>query len=274
MLKTPQAILFSLVILLSGCDNSSIKHIKPLPSTSTNIIQDQWTEHQGIKAKHWESDNQNYYALIFDPAKFDLQIVENPSDEKNRKSLEDIHREQNAVVSLNGSFYSEEFQPTGLLISQNKTLFPLIKADLLNGIFAISQDHQPKLLTYDQYKKTSPKLNFAIQNGPILIDDQGKIAIEERSTKTANRTAIGLTKDSQIILIFCRNSILNQSDAPTLYQFANTILNSPELKDLKIHSLLNLDGGPSTSFALANEVYPEQFEKVENIIIVKPRNDA
>jgi len=250
--------LIASTVLLSACDQPTINQ-PPLNA--------------GLTFQQLEIGQDKIYLTQIDPTKLNLQIVQN-TDKEQALNLQQIHQQNHSVFSFNGGFFSEKFEPTGLLISQGQELSPLIKADLIDGVFTINQNNQPKLYQYHQYKKLQSelKLQFAIQNGPILIDDQGNIAIDNKIVKKANRTAIGITKDNQVVVIIDRQTILDTDKSPTLYQFADLIKNSSELKQLGIHSVLNLDGGPSTSLSINDQYFPE-LEKIQNIIITKPSSD-
>lgn len=251
------AISISLIFNLSGCSYPTI--------TKKTINSD-------LNLQQLEVNKQKIYFSIINPEKFQLEIVQN-TEYTHTKNLQKIHQDYDSLLTFNGSFFSEKFTPTGLLISTGQELAPLIKADLLDGILTIDQNNQPKLYNYDEFKKVRSKLHlqFAIQNGPTLINTQGQIIISNKSIKKANRTAIGLTKDNQLVVIIDRQTILDQDKSPTLYEFADLIKNSPELKNLGIHSVLNLDGGPSTGLVIHDQYIPE-LDKIQNIIIIKPRS--
>ena len=249
-------LLISFALIFNGCNK---------PNTFTVLNGKQ------IDLQKATINRQKIYFAQIDLEKFQLEIIEN-KDYQKAQNLQEIHQLNNSLFTFNGSFFSEKFTPTGLLISNGKELYPLVKADLLDGIFTIDQNNQPKLYHYPDYKKqnTQLKLQFAIQNGPILIDEKGEIAIGNKSNKRANRTAIGLTKDNQLVVIINKQPILANDSAPTLYEFANLIKTSSEFKNLQIHSVLNLDGGPSTGVVNGDQYLPE-LDKIQNIIIIKPR---
>lgn len=256
--------IFSLSLVISGCTLPPANigsNSTPAPSRGLTFETIKNSEHQ-------------LFVAVLNTAENQLEVVQN-MDENNPLNIQEIHELNKSVLSFNGGFFSEDFKPSGLLISQGKELAPLVKADLLDGIFTIDENNKPKLYKYEEFKKAYPKLklNFAIQNGPVLIDNQGKPAISNKSIKKANRTALGISKDGQLVVIIDRESILDTNKSPTLYQFADLIMNSAELKDLGIHSVLNLDGGPSTGLAYDDQYYSE-LDKVQNVIIIKPLHSA
>lgn len=224
---------------------------------------------QGIEYTELHTDNENGKALMLvsiDPQKYDFSIYQNP-DQKKAKNLQEISKKTAATITVNGSFFTEDFKPTGLLISQSHLLHPLSKAELLNGIFAISNNKTPQLLSQKNAIDPTQYL-FAIQSGPILINQNGKITISKDTGKIASRTAIGIDKDNHIIIIILKQSLLNSTNTISLYEFAHLLKEDPQLKNLELHSVLNLDGGPSTGITIGENYYPE-MERVQNVIVIK-----
>lgn len=256
------------LFLLSGCSLPEITINNTYqPITNWENLQD------GLKMEKITADNKHFLIFSIDPKLYSLSIVENNSDPDQRQSIEEIHKTHSSVLSFNGGFFSKDFQPTGLIISQSKGVYPLVKAKLLNGIFWIDQDKTPHLSSYQDLKKSAGFTpEFAIQSGPILINEQGQVTLSEKdsSPNKSSRTAIGIDKDNQIIVIFLKQTLLDNSNSLSLYEFSKIISTNSELKNYQIHSLLNLDGGTSAGLATDQEYFPE-LEKVQNIIITQKR---
>jgi uncharacterized protein YigE (DUF2233 family) len=202
-----------------------------------------------------------------DPKLFSFNIYQNPSQDE-AKTIKEVHEETGAILSFNGGFFTEDFKPTGLLLDKGEILRKISPADLLNGIFAIKNDHTALLLSQNVRIGKANYYSFAIQNGPLLIDENGSIQISSDTHKLANRTALGIDKDGNIVLIILKLSLLNPDNTISLYEFAQLLKNNDALRPLFLHSVLNLDGGPSTGMMLGDSYYPE-MERVQNIIYVK-----
>jgi uncharacterized protein YigE (DUF2233 family) len=240
-------------------------------------IPDQPTDHlifEEISSSNQENSSKKFLLAKINPEQFRLEVVEN-LPEPNSKSIQQIHQENSSLLSFNGTYYTEDFQPTGLLVSNGKPLYPLVKGDLINGIFTIDQQGQPKLYTYQEFQDTQadliPQLDFAIQNGPILIDHKGEIVVSPDNEVEAGRTIIGLDNDNQIIIIELRQTLLNSQNKLALYQLAELLKNDSAFDQLGLHSVLNLDGGRSSGMAFQDKYFPE-YEQVQNIIITKSRS--
>lgn len=212
--------------------------------------------------------DKNILIARFDPSAIQLGIVEN--DPQNPKSIQTIHEESNSLLSFNGSFFSPEFEPLGLLISNGKLLAPLNKSDLMNTVFTVNTKGLPEIFTYEEFLENEsrllPELDFAIQSGPLLLDARGKNIADHQNNIKAGRTAIGLDKDSNVVILMMRQSLLDRDNALTLHEFAEMATSDNQLSDLGLHSLVNLDGGNSSGLALNNRYFPE-LEKVQHVIV-------
>jgi uncharacterized protein YigE (DUF2233 family) len=219
-----------------------------------------------IDEKADAASSKDLMLLQIDPTEYKFSIYQNTAH-KDAKNLQEISKKTNATIAVNGGFFTEDFKPTGLLISQNQILHPLSQAELLNGIFAIGNDNTPRLLTQsDPIEPT--EYAFAIQCGPVLINQNGEITISKDTGKIASRTAIGIDKDNNIVIILLKQSLLNTDNTISLYEFAHLMKEHSQLKHLQLHSVLNLDGGPSTGIVIGENYYPE-MERVQNVIIIK-----
>lgn len=275
-----QSIRLSLVLLLtagllSGCDNKNPAASQNPPST-VEAGNSQWEEvRPGINyamihlKPDPESDFKDFVVVSIDPKLYSFSVIQN-SDQATAKTIKEIHEETGSFLTFNGGFFTEEFKPTGLLISEGKKLRKTSPAGLLNGILAIDDTGNARL-----FKNTASlnenKYVFAIQNGPVLLDEKGNIGISEDTGKTASRTAVGLDDKGNVILIILKQSLLNADNQMTLYRFAHLLKESPEFAKLDLRATLNLDGGPSTGMMIDDLYFPE-MEKVQNVVIVKNRN--
>jgi uncharacterized protein YigE (DUF2233 family) len=247
--------IISLIILglLTGCDQKS-------PDSKLK----NWNEiSTGIAYQEMEIGKNSLVLAKIDPAIIDLSIYQNTSA-PDSLTLKKIHEQMNSLLTFNGSFYTTDFQPTGLLISNRNMLNKANDAELTNGIFFIDVNRKPGLINTEDYQKDSTQIEktflFAIQNGPILLNREGQIQISGDDKKKASRTAIGLDQNNQIVVIIIRQTLLNSENALSLFDFAKL------LQKLNLHSVLNLDGGTSTGMVVGEHYFPE-IEKVQNIII-------
>lgn len=252
-------------VILAGCLAGTLEDTRP-----TTSIAEQRPSIEKINI-----EGKNYFIGKIDSTYNQLRIAEN-TPPPNSKSIKQIHEDTGSVMSFNGSFFSTEFEPLGLLISEGKLIFPAHKSQLMNGVFLITNKGQPKTINYSDFLEEQeillPEIDFAIQSGPILINQKGQVIADKENNKKAGRTAIGLSKTNEIIVIILRQSLLDRDNSLTLFDFANTLSESKELNELGLHSVVNLDGGNSSGIATNDEYYPE-LEKVQNIVITIPRDN-
>lgn len=213
-------------------------------------------------------DEKDFVLVKIDPKLYSFHVYQNDMLD-TAKTIKEVQEEKGSVLAFNGGFFTEDFKPTGLLLDKGEVLRKISPADLLNGIFAIKNDGTALLLKQETRINKGNYYSFAIQNGPLLIDENGSIQINSDTGKLANRTAIGIDKDGNIVLIILKLSLLNPGNTISLYEFAQLLKNNDALRPLFLHSVLNLDGGPSTGMILKEDYYPE-MERVQNIIYVKP----
>lgn len=222
-----------------------------------------------ISSGNGNQQKQHTLAVIaVDPSRYFFRI-HTSDDEKTAKTIKEVQEANDAVLTLNGSYFDQDFKPMGMLVSNGKILNDYKKSSLLNGILAIDNLGRPIIM---DAKKIDPlKFPFAIQSGPILVNNRDEIGINKESGKSAGRTvaAIGSGSDGRplIIFILIKQSLLNSDNTITLYQLAHMLKESPSLQKFNLSSAINLDGGTSTGFMIMDEYYPE-FVKVQNIITV------
>lgn len=202
-----------------------------------------------------------------DPRKYSFQIYQN-KDKESSKNIKEIHEETGSLLTFNGSYFTEDFKPTGLLIKDGETIRDVSNADLLNGILAINAAGIAYIFDTDTFNNNQA-IEFAIQNGPIIYKD-GKMGVTEENTAASSRTLIGTDKDNQIIIIILKRNLLNPLNTISLYEMAKLINESSQLSSLGLQSVLNLDGGSSTGLMVDSKYFAE-MEKVQNVIITKKR---
>ncbi|HLG25226.1 MAG TPA: phosphodiester glycosidase family protein [Candidatus Gracilibacteria bacterium] len=263
----------ALVILLTafsaaGCRTEAILGNPDETKTVSENVPETGSEkiEEGLSMVTLAVSGKNLAIITIDPEFFSFSVYENGSPE-SAKTIREIHEENKAMLTFNGGFYTEDFKPTGLLVSRGKVLRKLSGADLLDGIIAI--DKSGKARFFSESKNIDAKnLRFAIQNGPVLIDENGNIPLTGDSNEKASRTALGIDNKGNLVLIVMKQSLLNTDNTISLYELAHLLKETPGLAGMELHSVVNLDGGPSTGFMIGDHYYPE-MEKVQNVVVVK-----
>ncbi|GEM_PF-3949275 len=245
----------------------------------------QWVlQHRGFSSAQvaisYHGVKKNLLLFKIDPRLFHFRVYENKNTEK-AFTIQQIHAKEKSLLTFNGSFFGDDFRPVGFVKSEGRMLHKLSKSHLLNGVFAIDADNRPKLFTAThevpaytvsqagslQEFKDNDRIGFALQSGPILLDENGDIQIFTDSGREASRTAIGLDQAGNVMVLLLKQSLLNSQNIVTLYEFAHLLKENESLRQLGLRAVLNLDGGSSSGVAFGNEYYPE-MEKVQNVVMV------
>jgi uncharacterized protein YigE (DUF2233 family) len=210
-------------------------------------------------------DRKDVILVSINPRKYQLSIFEN-NDEKSALTIKEIHQQNKSLATFNGNFFTEDFKPTGLLISNGQTLRDLSGSGLLNGVMTIDENNKASLIDTENFSRN--KYTFAIQNGPVLLDQKGNIVADNDSKDKASRTAVGIDQNGNLIVVMIKQSLLNMNNEITLHDFAQMLKDAPEFSRIGLKSVLNLDGGTSSGLMIGETYYPE-LTKIQNTIIVK-----
>ncbi len=146
-----------------------------------------------------------------------------------------------AIAALNGGYFQRDFRPTGLVIDAGRELNrknPVAKG----GIVAVSG----RKVYIGPLRSVPFKPDFAVQNGPMLINQNGSIAIRSDDGRRAARTVACLTgtgNSAQLHLIVIQAPLLA---GPTLLETAQLLQAKTAAGGFGCQVALNLDGGSST----------------------------
>jgi uncharacterized protein YigE (DUF2233 family) len=192
---------------------------------------------QQVEALHiWRFD-QNHFQM-------DVAYAATP------KSLETWQRETNALMVVNGGFYSienESYFPDGLTIVDGVASG---RGFNRGGMLAIDASRAELRWLAQKPYNASESLQAALQSFPILVQPGGGLGFgaERESHVSARRTVIGQDKNGRILFMVAPQGYF------TLHQLSLYLTES----DLNLDLALNLDGGGSTGILLADphEIIP------------------
>ena len=208
------------------------------PGLEQSVIPIYNNQNQQVESLHiWRLD-QKYFRL-------DVAYAETP------KPLESWQRETNALMVVNGGFYSienETYFPDGLTIVNGEA-----SGRSFNGYGGMLAIHETwaelSSLAQQPYNPGEP-LQAALQSFPVLVQPGGKLGFgaDRENHVGARRTVIGQDQDGRILLIVAPQGYF------TLHQLSVYLTES----DLNLDIAINLDGGGSTGILVANprEIIP------------------
>jgi uncharacterized protein YigE (DUF2233 family) len=161
-----------------------------------------------------------------------------------------------ALLSINGGFFDPEFNPLGLRINNKKLENPL-KHISWWGIFYV-KNNKPYISNVRRFTHDND-IEFAVQSGPRLLI---KGRIPSLKPGIADRSALGITKGGEVIILVTTNS------AMTTHELAHMLKSPP----LSCTNAINLDGGSSSQlFAHIDSFHlnVHGFSNVSDAIVVK-----
>lgn len=164
-----------------------------------------------------------------DPLKYRLDIITAKQFKMVNIDAKTMVLKSGALIAINGGFFSPEFQSLGLLVQKGREI-NRPKWTSWWHIFQV-QKSTPAIITKQEYLPSSDT-EMAIEAGPRLLVDGNPP--ENLKPSSAERTAIGITANNQIIIAVTENHQISMAEF------------SRELKSEGCVNALNLDGGTST----------------------------
>ncbi len=207
---------------------------------------DTWTQARAgvaIRYEHWKSagNNEDTVTIIrFDPHSIHLSIGYRPDKPLNLSSWV---KQTGAMASVNGGYFDEHNQATGLVISNGNVAGTSYSG--YGGMLAVDAQGAISLrsLRDQPYDPNSEQLLQATQSTPMLIIN-GKRTNFSADAASKRRTVVA--KDKQGRLLF----IISPSQAFSLDELADLLIDHATASDLNLQTALNLDGGSSTGLYL------------------------
>jgi hypothetical protein len=181
------------------------------------------------------------------------------------KTLETWQREKDALMVINGGFYSvenERYFPDGLTIVDGQATGRSFSG--YGGMLAINEAGSELRWLVEKPYNSSEQLQAALQAFPMLVLPGGELGfgVEKENNKGARRTVIAQDKYGRILLMVAPKGYF------TLHRLSVYLTES----SLNLETALNLDGGGSTGILVANprEVIPSD-RPLPFVILVYPR---
>jgi uncharacterized protein YigE (DUF2233 family) len=162
-------------------------------------------------------------------------------------NLGDLLQDANLALAVNGGFFDRDLSASGLLVSAGAKLAETRRGGG-SGILIV-QDSRAELIARDD--TLPPKVDFAVQCGPRLIERDGSVGIHRNDEKRAARTVACVRDGGRQLDLIVAFTPERRGDGPTLFELAHR-LSMPLAADDKsgCEAALNLDGGPSTGMVV------------------------
>jgi hypothetical protein len=199
---------------------------------------------------------ESIYLLRLEPGQFEFRLGYRPGQPR---SLRDWQAETDALLVVNGGYFTENQIATGLIVMDG-VASGLGYRDFA-GMFTVTEaGPEIRWLRERPYSPDEP-LRYAFQSFPLLVRPDGQPAFPDEDGHRSRRTVVGQDRNGRILFLI----------APwghfTLHQLSQWLSQS----DLDLHIALNLDGGTSSGLLLADppETVPA-FVLLPLVITVHP----
>ena len=166
-----------------------------------------------------------------------------------REGLGEALAHHHALAGTNGGYFSPDFEPVGLLVSDGKMVHRPSRAKLLSGALIVTGNHIALRRSTDPLPGKNTR--EAVQCGPFLVEAD-KTVPGLNNIRSARRTAVFTDGHRTWGLVSTSSLTLEELGA---------ILADPALLPggLKIARAINLDGGSSTALWAEQPGQPSPF---------------
>lgn len=253
--------LLSLLIIFAFCITTLVVYSKPNTTLSPVV----WKSvYDGID--YYETD----YGKWFKKGKIHAIRISKPrklkvlKDSFKSTSLENLESKFKPLAIVNGAYFQENFLPTGLLKIDNKVISKLNKVGS-SGILGLNNS-DVNIFHRKEFNKYKDLYSELVQNGPLLVENNGKMGIYKDDQEYSARTVIGINKDNKTVIL-----VADHDASPSLWEISSLLVKKESEGGFNCKIAINMDGGSSTGFRLNlpnKRVVVEELDYIANGIAV------
>jgi uncharacterized protein YigE (DUF2233 family) len=203
------------------------------------------------------------HAFRFDLQDYQLQLTLAQDIDRKAASIHQLARSQNALLAINGGFFTPDRQLLGLRIQDSVEVSPLKKTSWW-GVFYI-KNNKPHIVAQRQYR-SSQHIELAVQSGPRLVIN-GRIP--SLKPGLAERSVICIDPQQRVILAATQHAPISTTD------LAEILHKSAQRDGLGCENALNLDGGHSTQLFADIDKFRLNitgFSAITDALVVSPKD--
>ena len=197
------------------------------------------------------------YVIRVDPDQYRFEVAYRPGEPL---SLPEWQEATGALLVVNGGFFTEAFEATGLVVVSG------VPSGVSYGDFAGMLAVGPagpdlRWLAEQAYDPAEP-LSFALQSFPLLVKPGGVLGYPDEDGDRARRTVIARDRQGRFLFLVAPYGMF------TLHELSTYLANS----DLELDIALNLDGGTSSGIGLAEPLEARlPYTRLPTVIALYPR---
>lgn len=233
--------LLSITVMFAFSITSLVVYSQPRSDSLKPVI---WKNiHQGIDYFEvdygkWFKKGKIYAVKISSPRK--LRIIK---DTFKSTTLEELEKKYKPLVLVNGGYFQENFLPVGLLKINNKVLSNLNKVGS-SGILGIN-DKKTDIFHKKDIDKYKNLYSDLIQNGPLLVENNGQMGIYKDDHVYGARTVIGINKENKTVIV-----VADHDASPSLWEISSILTKKESEGGFDCKIAINMDGGSSTGLRI------------------------
>lgn len=189
--------------------------------------------------------------IVFNQEKFTVisikvENIENivlGSNLLEKYSSDELFARLDCTVLISGGFYTKENTPVGLFIEDGNLSKNFLTNHLFDGVFSINFSLTPRIT------REVPKdgLKYAVQSGPMLIENSFIQKLSIRNDKPARRVVAATTGDNEIVFMIIYDEI-SKLVGPDLKDLPNILDVWQTESGISLADAINLDGGSASAF--------------------------
>ena len=166
----------------------------------------------------------------------------------------DIIKKNNCIFLTNGGFYDKNNQPIGWFVLDGKELSKEITSRLFNGFLQLS--NKKVFIT----TLPLPNVDFGLQSGPLLIQDQKTLGLKIINDEGRRRIIAAITTQNHLIFIAIISKE-SEFNGPLLAETPQVLEKIGQKINQEFESAINLDGGSASVF-FTPETFIEEFSPI------------
>lgn len=249
------------IINLEGNDSVLLVNDKnEVKIESSSIIINGYTDGKKKNEYDVKTDKMNFHTFniwyvnteVIDSSGVYLFTNENKNEYKFNKS-------GTAIIVKDGKVLNIIKNPNNIKLDDNSYIIyygkDAAKDDYIHARFkkGIRVDLEYQLNRKDEQISADGKINQLISAGPLLVENN-KVVYNNKDTKRAQRSAIGITEDNKLILVTKSNL--------SYLELANI------MKSLGCKDAMNLDGGASSALFYNNRYITKPGRKLNTVFMI------
>ncbi len=202
---------------------------------------------------------------FFSSADHGLLVLDEGDKGTRYGSLEHAMRAGQCLAGINGGYFAADasHSPLGLLRHQGREVSPMASGSFTVAGVLYDTGRELRLERSRRLLTSTSRMREAIQGGPFLVE-YGRRISGLNDTKRARRSFVATDGKG--------NWCLGVSSSMTLHELADWLATPNALGCFRVHAALNMDGGTSSAFWVAEPlVHKPGVKAVRNYIGIVPR---